>query len=304
MKKFILLILLLSALGMGLFLARPVIRQVFEKVSAGGQAGEVISAADLKTFDYEGAEPLASWRLHEFKGKTDYQIEAGPEGKVLHALGKASSSALFKENLEIQMTEKPFLVWKWKVSQFPAGKTHTALGDRAENDFSGRVYAIFKGRMAFSHEVIQYIWDDQFPEGTAADGFSIGNIKVKMMVIQSGAAPAEGDGWVEERRDLNADFEKAFGKAPEDRHLKGFGLMTDADNTNSVAEAWFSPFTVEIAAPASARTKRKSGFDPVGMFEETSGKVTDGFKAGGRKMARTLKGGIDFVAGGFRKDNR
>jgi hypothetical protein len=45
--------------------------------------------------------------------------------------------------------------------------------------------------------------------------------------------------WLSYERNIRADYEKAFGEPP--GALIGIGLMTDSDNTQSNAQAWYGP---------------------------------------------------------------
>ncbi|MBM3535796.1 MAG: DUF3047 domain-containing protein, partial [Alphaproteobacteria bacterium] len=60
----------------------------------------------------------------------------------------------------------------------------------------------------------------------------------RMLVLRSGAADAGR--WVEERRDVAADFRAAFGHAP--LRLTGLALASDTDNTGEEARAGFADF--------------------------------------------------------------
>ena len=50
------------------------------------------------------------------------------------------------------------------------------------------------------------------------------------------------DQWRDHRRDLVADFRRAFGEDP--GPLQAIAVMTDTDNTGSQAEAWYGPITL------------------------------------------------------------
>jgi hypothetical protein len=58
---------------------------------------------------------------------------------------------------------------------------------------------------------------------------------VRKLVVASG--PHHLNQWLRFERDVRADFELAFGEAP--GALLGIGVMTDSDNTQSNAVAWY-----------------------------------------------------------------
>jgi hypothetical protein len=83
---------------------------------------------------------------------------------------------------------------------------------------------------------INYIWDNRHTVGTwQANVYSD---RTRMRVQRSGAALAGR--WVEERRDVAADFREAFGHAP--ARLTGLALASDTDNTGEEVRAGFADF--------------------------------------------------------------
>ena len=141
-------------------------------------------------------------------------------------------------------SQMPFLTWTWRVSQFPSNKVNEELNSKRDNDFGARVYAIFKGKLPLSHEVIQYVWDNHFPEGTHAKHRTAGS--VRYFVVEDGEAKSS-DTWVAEKRNLAADYEMLFGK-PLRKKLVGIGLMTDSDNTGTASEVYFGEMAIELPA--------------------------------------------------------
>jgi hypothetical protein len=61
--------------------------------------------------------------------------------------------------------------------------------------------------------------------------------RVRKIVLDAG--PAQIRRWREHRRDLAADFRRAFGEDP--GALVSVAYMTDADNTHQQARAWYGP---------------------------------------------------------------
>ena len=59
-------------------------------------------------------------------------------------------------------------------------------------------------------------------------------------MLDSGVARAGQ--WRHHRRNLREDFIRAFGEEPGD--LVAVAVMTDADNTKSLARAWYGPIKV------------------------------------------------------------
>jgi hypothetical protein len=71
--------------------------------------------------------------------------------------------------------------------------------------------------------------------------------RIRKVVVESG--PGKLNRWLDYRRDVRADFERAFGEAP--GALVGVGIMSDSDNTHAVARAWYGPLRFQPAAAAA-----------------------------------------------------
>ena len=173
-------------------------------------------------------EPLKqSWKEHVFKSPTSYRVENG----TLHASSQGDSSMIY-QNVHVNLSDRPFLEWEWKAIQFPSNKTGKSLVDKSNNDFTGRVYAIFKGSSPITADVIQYVWDDRYPEGTFSGSPFLKNVKI--LVVQSGAS-AE---WVSERLGILEDYRRLFGRNPR-WPLAAVAIMSDSDNTHTQSEIYY-----------------------------------------------------------------
>jgi hypothetical protein len=65
--------------------------------------------------------------------------------------------------------------------------------------------------------------------------------RIRKLAIESG--PGQVGQWLNYRRDIRADFEKAFGEPP--GALLGLAIMTDTDNTRSTTRAWYGAIRLE-----------------------------------------------------------
>lgn len=220
--KWLLAIAFIFLLGLGVFwYIKPLPNQSFFPVQSLGDA----SLVTFKNFDFQ--EPIRqSWKEHAFKHHTAYKVE----NENLHASSMGTSSMLYQE-VKIPVSERPILVWDWKAVQFPGNKQGKGLADKSDNDFAGRVYAIFKSQTPIA-DVIQYVWDDHFSEGKASDSPFLKNVRI--LVVQSG----KSDEWVSEKRDLLEDYRKLFGRNPR-WPLSAIGVMSDSDNTKTQSEIYY-----------------------------------------------------------------
>lgn len=200
-----------------------------------------LQASELKTLqDLTFTEPLKKhWKEHIFKNPSNYQVE----GDVLHASSAASSSMIYQE-VNLDLSKRPILTWEWKAVQFPSNKRSKHLAQKSDNDFSGRVYVICKGKTPLAADVIQYVWDDRFPEGTIGDSPFLKNVKV--LVVQNGPS----NDWISEVRDVYADYRQLFGRRPP-AHLSAVAVMSDSDNTKTRSEIYFRNLSIKKLKIAS-----------------------------------------------------
>ncbi|MBI4358462.1 MAG: DUF3047 domain-containing protein [Candidatus Omnitrophica bacterium] len=220
-----------------------------------------VSMLPLLDLKFEKQSLFKDWQEHVFHEKTLYQIETSNGEDALHALSQGTSSLLFKE-VHIKLSDRPFLTWEWNAIRFPKNKQNKILAAKSDNDYAARVYVAFKGggsflkeqasflkgriplmkeRAPFLADVIQYVWDDHFPEGTYQS--SPYSRKTKIFVVRSGKINGS-QGWVREKRDLVKDYEVLFRKAPRGDVI-AVGIMSDSDNTGTEAEAFYKNLTIE-----------------------------------------------------------
>jgi len=207
-------------------------------------SGQPVFGEPIHRFAFESPQELEGWEERVFDGKTEYQIVSDSGGGfALKASTRGNSSGLFRA-VHVPVSMRPMLTWEWKVTQFPTNKKNEKLGAKADNDFGARVYVVFEGRIPMTADIIQYIWDDHFPEGS--QGRSPYSRRVKYLVVENAKAGA-ADAWVKEERDIVRDYEMLFGKKPR-RELSAIGVMSDADNTKTQAEAYYRNMAIFATA--------------------------------------------------------
>lgn len=82
---------------------------------------------------------------------------------------------------------------------------------------------------------LMYVWSNQYPVDTIIHNARTD--RIRYWVVQSG--DADVGRWVHHRRNVRADFEKAFGEPA--GVVTGLMLMTDTDNTQSEVTAVYGP---------------------------------------------------------------
>ncbi|MDA3832222.1 MAG: DUF3047 domain-containing protein, partial [Spirochaetales bacterium] len=169
---------------------------------------------------------------------------------VIQASSAQSSSGLVR-NISIDVNEYSTLSFRWKIQKsIPAADLTQKKGD----DAPARVYITFAydSSQVSWWEVVKfeaikliygeyppigaltYVWASHELPGTILD--SPYTNRVKIIVLESGTAQ-QGQ-WLAEQRDIQADYQKAFG-VRDVPLISGVAIMTDTDNTGEQAVAWY-----------------------------------------------------------------
>ena len=180
----------------------------------------------LNTAGWDPGRLPSDWQVKVNHGHPDFSVCSDDLGPCLH-LKSAKASFALERRVDIDAAEMPFLTWRWKVTQLPAGGDfrHPATDDQA-----AQVLVAFADR-----RVLTYIWDTSAPKGAAQSASAIPLVHIFAIVCESGAA--ETDQWVPESRNLAADYQQAFGKpAP---RVNGLRIQINSQHTGTVAESYF-----------------------------------------------------------------
>ena len=173
---------------------------------------------------------LSGWQTKVFSGKTSYSVKSIDGRTALHANSAATASGLFHK-VNVDLNKTPILYWAWKVDNVLVGADErTRTGD----DYPARVYVVFSGGAAFWRtRAINYVWSSKQPINSNWRNAFTGN--AQMIAVQSGTEHVGQ--WVEEHRDVLADYRSIFGKEP--GKVDAVAIMTDTDNTGTTASAWY-----------------------------------------------------------------
>ena len=183
---------------------------------------------------------------------TQYALRKWDGVVAIEAKAK-KSMALLARSVAVNLKKTPILCWQWRIDAPVASAEMTR---KSGDDYAARVYLTFavppdqlgfgtrtKLRLARSiygsqvpDAALNYIWDNRHPVGTLQDNAYTD--RARMLVLRSGAAHAGT--WIQERRNVLADFRRAFGEI--DGELKGLAIASDTDNTGEEAHAGFADF--------------------------------------------------------------
>jgi hypothetical protein len=159
------------------------------------------------------------------------------------------------------------LAWRWRVERFVDGAD---LRSRGSDDGAAKLCVFFalptdrlpfgeRTRLALARsatgedvpsETLCYVWDEKEAKNTLLpNAFTR---RIRMLVLESGAAGANAGGWRSERRNLLADYRRAFADESEGLQpdIVGVAVSADADNTHGHGLSFFADLEMQGAAAA------------------------------------------------------
>lgn len=218
-----------------------------------GLASSAVVADPLWVGRFDGASVPPPWRVVHFDKRvpaTRYRARLWDGVAAIEAEADASM-ALLARPLEVDVTRTPVLCWRWRID---APLRSADMAERATDDFAARLYVAFTlpadtmnwttrlqlsaGRALFGDMLpdasLNYVWDNRYPVGTRRPNAYTD--RSEMVVLRSGGALAGR--WIEERRNVFEDVQRAFG-SPHAK-LAMLALTTDTDNTGERALAGYA----------------------------------------------------------------
>jgi len=203
-----------------------------------------------------------AWQEVQLPGKapTVYRLDKGaPEnakGQRTALIANAQSSAsMLRAPVRIEPEALGRVDFSWLV---PALIADADMAQRDRDDSPVRLILAFEGdRSKFSakdavvnelarlltgeempYATLMYVWCNKRPVGSVIH--SPRTDRIRKIVVESG--PQGLKQWRSYERDIRADFARAFEEAP--GALVAIGLMSDSDNTQSNAVAWYGPIAL------------------------------------------------------------
>ena len=177
---------------------------------------------------------IAGWEEKVFEGATVYETVRHDGRDAVRATSRGAASGLYLRR-RIDLDKTPILRWSWRVD--------ATLGDidertRAGDDYGARVYVIRSHPVfLWRTRAVNYVWASTMAAGeTWPNAYTDSS---RHVAVRSGDALAGR--WVEERRDVRADFRELFGESV--RYLDAVAIMTDTDNTGGAAVAYYGDIT-------------------------------------------------------------
>jgi hypothetical protein len=144
----------------------------------------------------------------------------------------------------VDVSEYPLLSWRWRV-EGGIDDSGIARADgrirSGHDDFAAKVGVLMQARESDEPHEIAYVWGRSLPVGTVLhqDTTIIPFVKTwrtARLVVEAGEGRG---GWVEETRDLRADFARLVPGEQAGRVLRVF-VMTDSDDTGGRVNAAYA----------------------------------------------------------------
>ena len=200
------------------------------------------------------AADAGSWHAVALPGKraTQYAWTVKDGRPALEARADQSAS-MMRKRLQLAPADLGSVSFSWWVQDVLAGAD---LGTAGLGDAPARVLFAFSGdhallaprtRMMFDlaetlsgerppFATLMYVFGH---EGASPDQMFVHPRTDRVRKIVLDVGPEQTRRWRMHRRDLAADFRRAFGEEP--GTLVSVAVMTDADNTQQGARAWYGP---------------------------------------------------------------
>lgn len=195
------------------------------------------------------------WKIEHLDARvppTQYALRQWDSVMAIEARANRSM-ALLGRPVTVDLKKTPILCWQWRIDAPVAAADMTR---KSGDHYAARVYLTFTvppeqlgfatqtklglARSIYGAQVpdaaLNYIWDNRHPVGTLQNNAYTD--RARMLVLRSGAGQAGG--WVHERRNVRADFRRAFGEISGE--LQGLAIASDTDNTGGEAHAGFADF--------------------------------------------------------------
>ena len=198
-----------------------------------------------------GAINTGTWSHYKLPGKTPSQFDyVSEDGRDAISAKAQSSASMLRQTVRVEANDLGLLQFSWKL---PELIQYADMSLRELDDSPVRVVLAFEGdRGKFSaknamlselahvltgeplpYATLMYVWCNECePLKTIQNPHTD---RIRKLPLESGTAKLNQ--WMSYERSVRADFIDAFGEEP--GVLTSISIMTDSDNTKSVARAFY-----------------------------------------------------------------
>lgn len=189
------------------------------------------AAADERTYVLM-PEILSAWEKKDFEGETQFQTTF-KDGRVAVAAKSKGTASGYSRTVTVDLTKTPYINWEWRVDNVLSGPDERT---REGDDFPARIHLIEShGLLFWKTRGVGYVWTGKLPEG--ADWPNPYRTTTHMFAVRSGAA--DTGKWIKEKRDVRADFKRAYGE--DVTQIDAVAFFSDTDDTKGEATAYYGP---------------------------------------------------------------
>lgn len=197
-------------------------------------SGQTIYANEIKdiTVSEFYRQKMDNWDVKKFVGETEYSISFLENESVLKAVSKNAASGLIRK-IRVDLDKTPFLNWRWRIENKLAGDFDEKL--KTGDDYAARIYIVVSGGFAiWNTKAVNYVWAKHSQKG---DMWPNAFAKNNAMMFALRSSEAQTSVWHVEKRNIQKDFNSAFGEQV--RFIDAVVLMSDTDNTRNDVTAYY-----------------------------------------------------------------
>lgn len=196
------------------------------------------AAAACRVTLVDPARPIRGlWTQHDFVGGSRFE-NAVLDGVPVITARSAGASGLYLD-VERDVAALPVARWRWRADAVQPGAD---LRRTEAEDFSAAIFFVFGEPSLFRRSVPTLAYAVTATPGETGTLIpSPRHPKTRVTVKLRG--PEAAGRWVEEERDLLADYRRAFGRDPEEP-LRYVALFSDDDQTRQPASAAYGAVTL------------------------------------------------------------
>ena len=177
----------------------------------------------------------AAWKPRKDAGKHVYAVAEEGGKRFLRAVSKGLGIQAAREVQGWDLAAYPMLAWSWRPREFPRGADERESGT---NDSALAVYMLVPHSRVTGPYAVKYIWSEKVPVGAH---LTSNNGLTQVRVLRSGAG-GRGE-WHQEKVNVLEDYRKYFDAKQAPQPI-GIAVLTDADETKSVAAGDYAEFKV------------------------------------------------------------
>ena len=194
-----------------------------------------------QTFEFRDgfSKGMAEWeRVRLDRRPTAYSVTLAGGEAVLVGTATNSAAGLVRRFVT-PIPGRATVEWRWRIDHALAGDVSER--SREGDDYAARVFVLFGDRpFRRGTRALSYVWASRQSPGSRYRNPVVRDVAT--FVLRSGDGYAQR--WMDEQRDVVADYRAAFGEDPP--ALRGIAVVVDTDDTGSDAIAWFDDFVVRV----------------------------------------------------------